>query len=1036
MKKILTAIMAVAVLLSTATVGVSAKTLNPYSEIYSMEHDDAPEAIAEGNLTSGYVSQNGYVGDLKRGGLVYRNVNFGTLTPKKAIVYAGLPTNHDCTIVFKVDKFDGPTLATVKMSGKGDWSTQQQFTVDVELDIEGIHDIWMVCTAGNARIFSFEFLPAEYERETIKLYDGNGNYSGELSEEDKFYCQLIGGLGFKNGKGDTIDTELTVSRGTFASFIDWALNYAGDGEKYFTDVADDHAYSEAINRLKNYNIISGYGDMTFRPDQAITGEEAAVICANALGYNKYSNNEYESKKSQLLLQSGIKDASEPISTLTAMKILYRFFKSDYIYLGLKNFNSFESYEKKHILEETRDIYLETGIIEGNVFSMLDNPSKYMQDGQVSVRGVVYNTPNNEAQRFLGRRCEYFVYKGRDGEELDILSIAPDRKSQSIKITDEAEPYIQNGTLYYTENNKTRKIGISGTTKVIYNSAAYENVDISQILNMQNMKYENGGWVSNGKEAREFKGTIEAVDYEGGNSADVLFVNFYENIVVSGYDNSGKLLYDKLSDRTYFMTGEQEESYAMIFVDGQAVSCRDLKTDMAGIIYKSINSKGKTVILAYFSDDIIDGKITALGKEEIKINSESYDVADDLTKVKNLYMGMTGKFFINPYNEVIWVSTDDALSSSERYAVFIRGAYDEDNDNVFISVWDMEDGIKQYTVKEKIYLEGVRTNNYSQVMNGTNEHTNIGVASLKKGYLLKLKLNSEGLVTFIDSQLKGLGNEKDCIQMVSDSLDGEALIYRWNARIFGNNSAGNKYAISDDTILISCPSPSSEEYSLGDGFSVSSIQTLTAQDQTRDFVLYSTGYKTDVASVVIYYTDKNTDYDKNNLYLFEGFNGEVIGRYEDLCYSVSLNVGGMSKEYVVSPSLNGTVDFSTFVPGTLLKVAKNSYDEIIGIKKLYVPGSEDGVINSNNPESESSINSGTRVILAEVEERDNSFLKLKKRKGDIVTTEYVNTTDIPVYACKVTKRGTYVEKTNAGAITIGKKAIFVLDYGRVKQAIIY
>ena len=1036
MKKFLAMVIMAAALLCAAATGASAKTLDPYSGIFTMEHDDSPEAIAEGNLPETYISQNGYVGDLWPGALVYRNVDFGDLTAKKATLYAGLPLNHAARVDLKVDKIDGPTLATFQMKGQGDWNDHTPFESEVFQEIKGVHDIWFVMTGGNARMWSFEFFPEEYNRNPIELYDGTGNFNDGLTEDDKFYAQIIGGLGFKSGDDNKIDTNLSVSRGTFVGFIDWVMNYIGDGERYFTDVTDEHEYYEAVTRLKDYDIIAGYGDMTFKPDQAITGSEAANICANALGYNKAYTNEYVSVKAKLLSSAGITNASEQISTMTAMKMLYKFLTSDYINYDMNAKNIAEAKKEKHILEKTRDIYLETGIVDGNVFCMIDDPSSSTGSDEVSVNGNLFGTAESTAERYLGRKCEYFVYKGDDEDKPQILSIAPERKSESRKITHGSEPYMDGETICYRENNSVKKIKLSQKTIVIYNSASYENVDISQILNMQNLEYKNGAWVSNGQKKRDFRGSVEAVTFDGGKTADVVFVKCYDNIVVSGYDASGKTLQNKLFDKSYYMSGDDETSYAVIYSNGEAFSYKDLQENMAGIIYQSINNDGKRVITAYFSNDGTDGRISAIGDDYVVIDSQEYDVSEDFRIAKNVRVGMEGKFILNPYNEIIWLITDAENVKSERLAAFINGWCNETGDDAKILVYDMHAGLKEYSVNEKIRLEGISTKNYEQVMKGTAVYPNIGISALKRGFLIKIKTNAEDKVTFIDSQMEGAGGEDDCVKMLSGALGGEQLVYRWAARIFGSQSSGNLYPIADDTVLINSPSPASEEYKAGEGFNIASIQTLEEQDQARDFVLYATDYQTNVASTVIYYTDKSSEYDRNNIYVFEGESVEYIDRKGEIGKAVSLNIGGLSKDYKVERQYAEKVDFSSFIPGTILKVATNSYGEIIGVQKMFVPNSDDGVVNDGNPENEPYINSALRLVWAEAEGRDNSFLKLKKGVGTLTKTEYVYTPEMPVYVCSKNGSRVRIEKTNASAVSTGDKILFVLDYGRVKQAIIY
>lgn len=54
----------------------------------------------------------------------------------------------------------------------------------------------------------------------------------------------------------------------------------------FKDVNTQHWYYSSVERLVKHNIISGYGDGTFKPQQPVTRAQAATIIANALRVNK------------------------------------------------------------------------------------------------------------------------------------------------------------------------------------------------------------------------------------------------------------------------------------------------------------------------------------------------------------------------------------------------------------------------------------------------------------------------------------------------------------------------------------------------------------------------------------------------------------------------------------------------------------------------------------------------------------------------------------------------------------------------------
>ena len=87
------------------------------------------------------------------------------------------------------------------------------------------------------------------------------------------------------------DTELYQSRGPEA--VAKAICEAITGKTVatepttepttlFSDVPKTDAAYNHIKKLKDYGIINGYGDGTFKPDANITRREAAIMLSNAL----------------------------------------------------------------------------------------------------------------------------------------------------------------------------------------------------------------------------------------------------------------------------------------------------------------------------------------------------------------------------------------------------------------------------------------------------------------------------------------------------------------------------------------------------------------------------------------------------------------------------------------------------------------------------------------------------------------------------------------------------------------------------------
>lgn len=74
--------------------------------------------------------------------------------------------------------------------------------------------------------------------------------------------------------------DLTVTRGQMATFLARALELPATTMDYFPD-DDGSVHEDAINRLADADIATGYGDGTFRPDGVLTRAEMARFLARA-----------------------------------------------------------------------------------------------------------------------------------------------------------------------------------------------------------------------------------------------------------------------------------------------------------------------------------------------------------------------------------------------------------------------------------------------------------------------------------------------------------------------------------------------------------------------------------------------------------------------------------------------------------------------------------------------------------------------------------------------------------------------------------
>lgn len=81
------------------------------------------------------------------------------------------------------------------------------------------------------------------------------------------------------------EPERSITRAEFVTITLRFTSKAGNGSKYFKDVASNHWAYDAIMSAAGYGWINGYADNTFRPDGQITRAEVTAITNNVLGRN-------------------------------------------------------------------------------------------------------------------------------------------------------------------------------------------------------------------------------------------------------------------------------------------------------------------------------------------------------------------------------------------------------------------------------------------------------------------------------------------------------------------------------------------------------------------------------------------------------------------------------------------------------------------------------------------------------------------------------------------------------------------------------
>lgn len=100
------------------------------------------------------------------------------------------------------------------------------------------------------------------------------------------YIETLSSQGVLNGFPDgTFRPNEPVTRAQFATLVTTAFRLRNTSGTFigFRDVPPSHWAANAISTAAANNLVAGFPDGTFRPEQPVTRTEALVILTNALG---------------------------------------------------------------------------------------------------------------------------------------------------------------------------------------------------------------------------------------------------------------------------------------------------------------------------------------------------------------------------------------------------------------------------------------------------------------------------------------------------------------------------------------------------------------------------------------------------------------------------------------------------------------------------------------------------------------------------------------------------------------------------------
>lgn len=724
----------------------------------------------------------------------------------------------------------------------------------------------------------------------------------------QYVIDTISGIGVID---DYYDGDRTVSRGEFAEMIIKLCNMEnrvdGNAEPLFYDVSMSNEYYAYIMLAASQGIVEGDENKKFYPNQGIKVADALVVAARTLGAvgslkNILSANDVIANEN---LGKNISMGDE-LTFCGAVQLMFNIFNA-YCY-SIDNSTLNGRITKLEEKKKFYELYWNMGNIIGgqitaNQYTSLDSPNG-TANGNVIIGNIQYNIGATNADELLG--CKVNAYFIDDDDEKTLVSL--DNKSKDSMITIPYEDISDKTTirnLVYYQNRREKKVDIS-SSDVIYNAVCSKH--------------------HTNEDLRINTGSITLISSENNSKYDVVKVDTYKNMFVSGIEIEDKIIYDKNS--TDFVKLE-DDLYSVEGISGNKLDLSSISEKSVISVYESINQNENHFIRVVVSNrEPVSGKITTYetaenGNIKIGLNDEKYIVPKQYIinhekypgKTPLLKSGMNVELYLDAYG---MVASAVETNSDLKYGYLIKLWKGEDPDDqcVYFKIYSQDEEFIKCKSKEKMKINGVGMK--SQLLfDAANLYDKSTGAS--KDQLVRYRLNEDGDMCEFEyvTQKNVVPYQSVSNTLVHNETLTTSVLFR------SGNKLGGKYILGSDTVIFKIPHDINQEK----GFSID--KTLPNDTYLPETTVYNCSAAYKMGAVVCRENQRFNFTDDMYLNVIKS-KMEAVNSDGEITNLVEYYNGGKIKTaYTLDNEVLNEVE-----AGDIVQFAYNNVGEIKGCKPIF------------------------------------------------------------------------------------------------------
>jgi len=466
----------------------------------------------------------------------------------------------------------------------------------------------------------------------------------------------------------------------------------------FSDIPTTHWAYEAIKYGVAMKLISGYPGGEFKPDAAISKEEAVKILVCLVGCQPLAELQggYPAGYSKEAAQAGIRILSGEFDRMAFLRMLADTLKIPV--LKQKSFGAKAEYKAIDgitLMSEMFDVSEGNGQIIANCDARLG--ANYAAEGDVIIGETAYHIGETEAYDYIGYRCTYYARTDQN-HECTLIALTDLDDNKVITVTSENVVSVSgiqsasNGRLVYfdEEAKKEKRLNISPTAVYIYNGGELATVQDSDLI------FETG--------------YITLIDSDNDGLYDVVSVIQDEIYWVDEADTGEETIIDRFSgERIDFNQDTVDAKVTIVKGDRKDVGFDEIVDYDIIAVEKSRKASGENILKIVIVEQRLTGKITMLKQDSVYFDGVAYQKAPSLDVTFQLQIGEVYNCFFDTLGRVAAVVKETDGDDLWTYGYLIkykRLSDDFDTYNKFVIM--TTDGAKSYATDQNTRLNGKKT----------------------------------------------------------------------------------------------------------------------------------------------------------------------------------------------------------------------------------------------------------------------------------------------------------------------------------------